>query len=231
MFSHVCWHRRPGEVQHSFTSAGRQGRRRGLEANFFHPQVAEGLGGERDPDPKRRDQEGPGRGQAATVQEGSWRQRRRDRQTQRGRERGTEAERAEEAGTASPRRTAEQEGGQAQRGQVRCQQGRSGREEGAAGGPGRGHPSGSRRGSRPAAPTYRCRPGQRRPAGSQLCSRSGRSRGGCGTPGPRHTGGCQSHTRSRLRAEASGYPEAGLALCVGLPWAGELGGQGWPAGG
>lgn len=22
MFSHVCWHRRPGEVQHSFTSAG-----------------------------------------------------------------------------------------------------------------------------------------------------------------------------------------------------------------
>lgn len=22
MFSHVCWHRRPGEIQHSFTSAG-----------------------------------------------------------------------------------------------------------------------------------------------------------------------------------------------------------------
>lgn len=63
MFSHVCWQRRPGDVQHSFTSVGRQQRagwaahRKGggdLEASSLHPRYKRGLGGKRDPGTQER---------------------------------------------------------------------------------------------------------------------------------------------------------------------------------
>lgn len=198
MFSHACWHRRLGELQHSFTSAGRaagagpQGGRRGPGRQ---PPPAPGRRGTQEP---RRNAGEEGAGEDGRGGVGQRPEADMERQT------AQQRARKERDGDREQSRswTGRQEGCPAQRGPAMWSgQGWPG------GGPGAGgHLSGQPDGVPATSPTYRRRRGRRRPSGSQACSHSGRSRGGCGIPAPRRSGARPPHTRSRLQGEASRAP-------------------------
>lgn len=146
MFSHVCWHRRPGEVQHSFTSAGER------RAGHGWPVVTAGVARSPLPPPPgrrggwvragtqtpRRDREEPGQGtgeakrpgqtrKASRVSEGGCRQSQGWRQTQQGarKEGGSDQDREKQGGQQQGG-TAGQDGSRrSSRGRPACRQSRA----------------------------------------------------------------------------------------------------------